>query len=132
MVAIHKAIADTGGAIGDEIGSGEVAVILPKITLIDQNDGVTIYRKFYLKNTNTRSEVGVMSLESATPFSAIIFESTGDAQVVGDLTGTETNGSPISFDIAVGSHASYWLGVIVPALSTETVNYEKINLKLTY
>jgi hypothetical protein len=132
MLAIHKAITDLGGNIGTEIASGEVAALLPKITLVNQNDGVTIYRKFYLKNTNTRAEVGVMSLESATPFTAILFESTGDAQVVGDLTGTEVNGSPISFDIAVGAHASYWLKVTVPALSAETVNYEKINLKLTY
>ena len=132
MIAIHKAVADAGGAIGDEIGSGEVAALIPKTTLADQNDGATILRKFYLKNTNTRSEVGTISLEASTPFTAIIFASSGDAEVVGDLTGLETSESPVSFDIASGAHASYWVKITVPALSSETVNYETIKTKLTY
>ena len=131
-IAYHKAIADTGGAIGAEIGSGDIGALLPEITLADQNDGATISRKFYLKNNNTRAEVGVLSLEAYTPFTAIIFASTGDAQVVGDLLGSETNESPIAFDIAVGASASYWVQIQVPALSTETVNYETVSLKLTY
>lgn len=132
MIAIHKAITDNGGAIGDEIESGSVAALIPKITLANQNDGVTILRKFYLKNTNTRSEVGTLSVTASTPFTAIIFASSGDAEVIGDLLGTETNESPISFDIASGSHASYWLQITVPTLSVETVNYESIKTKLTY
>ena len=131
-IAFYKAIGDTGGAIGTEIGSGDVGTILPKITLADQNDGVVIDRKFYLKNNNTRIESGVLTFESAAPFTAIIFESSGDAEVVGDLTGSETNESPISFSIAVGGHASYWVRVTVPPLSAETVNYETIKLKLNY
>lgn len=132
MIAIHKAVADTGGAIGDEISSGTVAALLPEIKLTDQNDGASFTRKFYLKNNNTRTETGTLTLTASTPFTAIIFESLGDIEVVTDLTGTETNESPISFSIAAGAHQGYWVKVTVPALSTETVNYETISLKLTY
>ena len=132
MIAIHKAVADTGGAIGAEIGSGDVGVILPMITLADQNDGATISRKFYLKNNNTRTEVGTLTLVSSTPFTAIIFAGTGSAQVVSDLTGSETNESPIAFSIAVGASSDYWVQIDVPVSSTETVNYETISVKLTY
>lgn len=132
MIAIHKAVADVGGAIGVEIGSGDIAALLPEIALVHQNDGIIISRKFYLKNNNTRAESGTLEITASTPFTAIIFAGSGDAQVVSDLLGTEVNGSPISFNIAVGSHQDYWVQVSVPALSTQTVNYETISLKLTY
>ena len=131
-ITYHKAVADTGGAIGTEIGSGDVGSLLPKITLSNQNDGVIISRKFYIKNNHTREEAGTISLESSTPFTAILFSGTGSAQVVGDLTGAETDESPISFSLPVGASSDYWVQVLVPASSTESVNYETVSINLNY
>ena len=120
----HKATATTGGAIGDEISSGDVGALLPEITQADQLAGVTISRKFYIKNTGADDYIiSAFSMEDDTVFSAILFESTGDSQVVGDLTGAETDESPIGVVITGGSHSSFWIQMEVPAGSTKTEEY---------
>lgn len=131
-ILVHKAVADTGGAIGDEISSGVVAELLPEITLAQQLAGVIINRKFYIKNTGAVSKDITVTLGTATVFTTIIFEATDDAEVVGDLTGSETNESPISVTVASGAWTSFWLRVTVPALSTETDNYNTVAITLNY
>lgn len=89
-ILIYKAAADTGGAKGTEINSGIRGALLPKITSSDRLDGVTIYRKFYMENTAAESIALKVALDNIGEFNACFYESTGDAQVVGDLTGAET------------------------------------------
>lgn len=133
----HKSIADTGGAIGAEIDQTANA-LLPTIKLTtaqgfpNQEDGAIIERKFYISNDSIVDEIiSDFSLNDATPFSAILFESTGDAQVVGDLTGSEVDESPITVTIPALGHKSFWVRLTVPALSTITANYGNIRVKTT-
>lgn len=129
-VLFHKAEGDTGGAIGVEIGSGSVGVLFPTISEANLTDGEIIYRKLYLKSD--RDETGSIALAESLPFDAILFEGSGDAQVVGDLTGSEVDGSPISFDLPSGTHSSYWIKLTIPALWTGTETHIKIDLDITY
>ena len=93
-ITYHKAISDLGGAIGLEIGSGNVNEILPEILLSEQTTGTIISRKFYIANSGaTDVAISALSLDGFTVFASILFESTGDAQVVGDLTGSEIDES---------------------------------------
>lgn len=131
-IAFHKAAADTGGAIGTEISSGIVGELLPIITLANQTAGVIINRKFYLKNNFSYSRDIVLTLTAYSTFATIVFEGTDSAEVVGDLTGSETNESPISVTLASGASTSFWLRVTVPSSSTETDNYNTVDIKLTY
>ena len=126
----HKSIADIGGVIGDEVFSGDVATLLPDILLTEQLSGLTISRKFYIAN-DALSDVVIsnLSMDSYTIFSTILFESTGDAQVVGDLIGTEVDESPIVVTIPASGHKSFWLQVDVPVSSTETANYNTVDVK---
>ena len=120
----HKSASDSGGAIGDQIASGDVGALIPEITQADQLAGVTISRKFYIANSAADDYIiSAFSMEDDTVFDAILFESTGDAQVVGDLTGAETDESPILVVIPGGSHKSFWIQLEVPAGSTETAEY---------
>jgi len=129
----YKAVADAGGAKGSQIFSGIVDTILPEITLANQTAGVVISRKFYIANSEASDViVSNLSMDDYTVFATILFESSGDTQVVGDLTGSETNESPISFDLASGASTSFWLQIAVPASSTETVNYQTISTQLNY
>ena len=128
----HKSVADAGGAIGVEIFSGVVDTILPKILLSEQTSGMIISRKFYIANSDVDDvTISNLSMDSFTVFSTILFEGTGDTQVVGDLTGSEVDESPISVTIPASGHKSFWLQVTVPALSTETSNYNTVDVKQT-
>lgn len=132
MIDIHKAVTDAGGNIGVKIDSGEVNILLPEIKEADQTTGIVINRKFYLKNLENINEDVTFTLTSSAPFTAIIFAGTGTAQVVGDLTGLETNESPIVFTLGALASKSFWVRVTVPPLSTETLNYNKVSTKLNY
>jgi len=126
----HKAIADTGGAIGDWINSGVVNALLPEILLTDQENGATISRKFYIANDGAYDvNISHLSMHSFSVFDAILFESTGDAQVVGDLTGSEVDESPITVTIPASGHKSFWLQIDVPLGSTKTDNYNTVDVK---
>ncbi len=129
-IVYHKAVSDAGGAIGAVIGSGVVGEILPEISAKDQLDGATISRKFYLANPEAEDMGIALTLTIASQFATIIFESSGDAQVVGDLTGAETNESPISIVIPASSHKSFWLQVEVPTGSTVTAGYNTFDTKI--
>ena len=130
MITYHKAIADTGGAIGTEIDSGIVGELLPEVTLAQQSSGATISRKLYIKNDGlTDFEISNLSMDASTPFTAILFESSGDAEVVGDLTGSETDESPITVTIPASSHKSFWVQLDVPTSSTETEWYGSADIK---
>lgn len=133
MITYHKATADTGGAIGTQILSGVVAALLPAITTADQTAGVTISRKFYIASS-AASDVNIsnLSLDSYSVFATILFESSGDAQVVGDLTGSETDESPITVTIPASGHKSFWIQVDVPTGSTKTEGYNTIDLQSIY
>lgn len=130
-MTIHKSISDDGGAIGDEITQVR-GNLFPKITPDNQADGLVIHRKFYIANSNAVAIVDmVLEAVTAYPFTSIIFESSGDAQVVGDLTGSETNESPITVTIPATGHKSFWLKMTVPVGSTETISDDVIHLKIT-
>ena len=132
MMAItyHKAVSDDGGLIGDQIGSGEVNALLPEITLAEQSTGVTVSRKFYIVNDDVVDVlISNFSKDADSVFTAILFESTGDAQVVGDLTGSEVDESPISVTIPASGHKSFWLQIDVPIGSTKTDNYGTVDVK---
>lgn len=130
MITYHKAVTDEGGAIGAEISSGAVDALLPQVTLAQQTAGATISRKFYIANSGASDEViSNLSMDAFTVFAAILFESSGDAQVVGDLTGSEVDESPIAITIPALSHKSFWLQVDVPVGSTKTDNYNKVDVR---
>ena len=128
----HKAAADEGGAIGAEISSGDIGALFPEVSLADQSAGVTISRKFYIANDEA-SDVTIsnLSMDSFSVFSTILFESTGDAQVVGDLTGSETDESPINVTIPASGHKSFWLQLDVPIGSTKTERFGSVDTKQT-
>lgn len=129
-MAYHKAISDEGGAIGVQIYSGDVGTFLPDILLTEQSSGVLISRKFYITNDEVFDVIITkLSLDAFSVFNTILFESTGDAQVVGDLTGSEVDESPISVTIPASGHKSFWLQVDVPASSTETSNYNTVDVQ---
>ena len=105
-ITYHKAIADNGGAIGEEIASGIFSALLPQISLADLANGAKITRKLYIKNDGV-TDVNFSKLATDNTFAvfpAILFESSGDTQVVDDLTGNEVDASPLSVLIPAGSH----------------------------
>lgn len=89
-VEFYKAVGDTGGAIGDQISSGVRGALLPKVMTAQRASGADIFRKFYIKNAGTDSIDLKIALSDIGEFDAVIFESASDAEVVGDLTGSET------------------------------------------
>lgn len=130
-LTFHKSAADAGGAIGDEISSGVVDALLPEVTLANQSAGATISRKFYVANdAATDVAVSSFSLDSYSSFVTILFESSGDAQVVTDLTGSETDESPITVVIPANSHKSFWVQVDISIGSTITANYNTVDTEL--
>ncbi len=88
IIKYHKAIADTGGVIGDEISDKVVGALIPDIDTQEMLDGIDIFRKIYIKNTGTSGTINV-GISTLGAFNASFFPSTGDAQVIGDLTGSE-------------------------------------------
>lgn len=128
-ITFYKSLTDYGGAISTELTSGAVGELLPEITKEDQVDGVLIHRKFYLANDAAAVVPLTLVLELPSAFTAIVFKSTGDAQVVGDLTGSETNESPVSVNVPATGHVSFWLKITVAPGSTEIANYNKIDMK---
>jgi len=128
----HKAIADTGGVIGSEIFSGDVGTLFPEILLSEQSAGATISRKFYIANDGAEDVlISDLSKDSTSVFTAILFESTGDAQVVGDLTGSEVDESPITVTIPASGHKSFWLQLDIPIGSTKTEWFGSVDTKQT-
>ena len=126
----HKAVADTGGAIGSEISSGDVNTLFSEISLSVQASGATVSRKFYIANDGASDEViSNLSKDSDSVFISILFESTGDAQVVGDLTGSEVDESPITVTIPASGHKSFWLQLDVPIGSTKTESFGSVDTK---
>lgn len=86
-IGFYKAVADVGGLIGQAISSGVKGELLPEISSTDRTAGITIHRKFYIASDDAISiKVG---LNGYGLFSATVFESASDAEVVGDLTGSE-------------------------------------------
>ena len=128
----HKAVLDEGGAIGDEIFSGEVGTLLPKVTLAQQSGGAIIYRKFYLANDDSVDQTVELDLTSISAFAAIVFKATDDAEVMGDLSGTETDETPLTDLVAQSGHSSYWIKITVAAGSTFTGNYNTVDMKLAH
>lgn len=129
-ITYHKAVADEGGAIGVEIASGVVNALLPEVALADQSAGATISRKFYIANDSAEDvTISNFSLESYTVFTAILFESLGDAEVVSGLTGAETDESPITVTVPASGHVSFWVQLDVPTSSTKTDNYGGVDVK---
>ena len=126
----HKAITDDGGAIGVEISSGDIGNLLRKILFAELTTGVSIPRKIYLVNDDVVDAPITFSLDDYSHFEAILFESTGDAQVVGDLTGSEVDESPILVTIPASGHKSFWVQVNVPASSTVTSRYNTADTKI--
>ena len=126
----HKAIADTGGAIGAEIGSGSINALFPEVSLLNQSAGATISRKFYIANSEASDVLlSALSMDDDNVFTAILFESSGDSQIVTDLTGSETDESPITVTIPASGHKSFWLQIDVPSSSTKTDNYGGVDVK---
>lgn len=129
-ITYHKAIADTGGAIGSEIYSGDVNTLLREVTLAEQASGATISRKFYIANDGASDVViSALSMDNDTAFQAILFESGGDTEVVGDLTGSEVDESPINVTIPASGHKSFWVQLDIPTSSTITLNYGTADIK---
>ena len=129
----HKSVSDSGGAIGDEIQSGISAALLPEVMLSDQSAGAKISRKFYIANDGASDvNISALSMDSSYVFTAILFESTGDAQEVGDLTGSETDESPINVTIPAGGHKSFWVQLDVPVGSTKTEDSGSVDIKSIY
>lgn len=132
MIVLYEAVTDAGGVIGAELNSGQVDQLFPEISKAEQLAGVTISRKVYFKNEGAETIDLWMELVAGSTFPMIMFLSTGDAQVVGDLTGSETNESPINQSITAGSHVSCWFQMQIPALSNITENYSIIDLSLIH
>lgn len=107
----YKATADTGGVKGTQIQSGFRGALLPKLTSAQRTAGITIFRKFYVENNGADTISLNLALDNHGEFDAVFFASTGDAQVVGDLTGTETRYG-----------ASKVVGLEDSSAVTETVN----------
>ena len=125
----HKSTTDDGGAIGDEI-TQSVNKLFSEVTLAQQSVGITISRKFYISNSGADDIlISNLSLDDFTIFDAILFESSGDTQVVGDLTGSETDESPITATIPASGHKSFWIQIDVPTGSTKTENYGTASTK---
>lgn len=126
----HKSATDDGGTVGVEIFSGEVNTLFREITLAEQASGLTLSRKFYIANSGTSDVViSNLSMYDDTAFQAILFESSGDTQVVGDLTGSETDESPINVTIPASGHKSFWVQLDIPVASTITLNYGTVDVK---
>lgn len=129
-ITYHKAINDSGGVIGDEIFSGNVGELLPEISLSDQLLGAIISRKFYIANDSDLDvNISNLSMHDFSVFSAIMFESTGDSQLVGDLTGFEVDESPINVTIPANGHKSFWVQLDVPIGSTKTNSFGTVDIK---
>ncbi len=130
MIKWYKAAVD--GSRDTEIHSGDIGSILPEIFLIDQAAGKIYTKKFYIENTGATELASTLTLTGASVFTTVIFESTGDGQTEGDLSGSEGNESPINVVLPAGTHKSFWCKVTVPQGSTETDNYNTVRLKLSY
>ena len=132
-ITYHKAVAYTGGAKGAELSSGVVNELLPEISLSQQTSGITISRKFYIANSSASDvAISALSFDNYTVFPGILFESGSDAEVAGDLSGSETDESPITVTIPASGNKSFWVQVDVPAGSTETGNYNKVDVKTIF
>lgn len=106
MIKIHKADSDAGGVLGTELTSGAISEFLPTILKNDMLVGVTTFRKLYAVNDTTSISVR-FGIEDGGEFDLIaIFESTGDAQLVGDLTGAETKYGATVITKAIDSSAT--------------------------
>lgn len=129
-ITYHKSVSDAGGAIGVEIFSDGVNDLIPDVSLNNQESGIVIERKFYIANSSASDVLlHTLSLEYIKHFSAVLFESSGDAQVVGDLTGSEVDESPIQVLIPASGHKSFWLRMTVSAVSTVTDSFNLIDTK---
>lgn len=105
----YNSALETGGVIGTEVGSGTKGALLPKVSSLNRQTGITIHRKYYIHSSEA---IGLtVGLNQSGLFSSCTFESASDAEVVGDLTGSEVK---------------YGAGIIVKAedtlANTETVN----------
>lgn len=132
MINLYEAVTDAGGGLGPQLSSGAVDELFREVLKSEQASGIIISRKVFFKNDGAEDLDVDISLLAGSTFPMIMFESTGDAQVVGDLTGSETNETPISVPITVGSHVSVWLQMQIPISSTVTDNYSIIDLDLDY
>lgn len=108
-IKFYKAVTDDGGTMGEQIASGEKGALFPLVTSSDRHDGIITHRKFYIESD---SSIGIdVGIDGGSIFPVCIFESSGDAEVVGDLTGSERK---------------YGVGKIVKAIdssdNSETVN----------
>ncbi len=89
-INLYKAVGDSGGGIGEQISSGTPSSFLPKIENVDMQIGITTFRKLYLKNVESYDIQAIIGIDEGGEFQlTATFDSTGDAQVVGDLTGSE-------------------------------------------
>ncbi len=129
MIDYHKSVSDDGGAIGAEIQSGVVGALLPEITLSQQELGAVIYRKFYIANSDPVEVPMVLDFSGTSTFPVILFASNGDSEVVGDLSGFETDETPLSVTIPASGHLSFWFKETVAEGSTVTDNYNAIDIK---
>jgi len=107
--------------------------ITRQVTLANQSAGATISRKYYIANSSASDVViSNLSMHEDTVFDAILFESSGDSQVVTDLTGSETDESPITVTIPASGHKSFWINIVIPIGSTKTDNYGTATNKTIY
>lgn len=83
----YEAVSDDGGAAGSQITSGTVNQLFPALTASERLIGSDKYRKVYLES-DTAVTVYV-GLQTNGLFNACLFESSGSAEAVGDLTGSE-------------------------------------------
>ena len=110
-ITFNKAVdSATDGTIGVEILSGVRGSLLPEVSAQDRINGVTLFEKFYVTLTGLDASMYV-GVDRLGIFNSSFFLSTGAAEVVGDLTGSE-----------VRYGASNITKLIDSALAEETVN----------
>jgi len=83
----YKATTDDGGTIGIQIASGEVNALFDLLTIAQQTSGISKNRKMYIESD--ADITAYIGLKTTGLHDSTVFESSGDAQVVGDLTGSE-------------------------------------------
>ena len=76
----------TDGSKGAQITSGQVGIILPELTSQDRVSGVTRLEKFYFQS-DTSQDV-FFGLSDNGDFDTRIIDSTGTAEVAGDVAGS--------------------------------------------
>lgn len=131
MITYHKSVSDDGGNIGDVIQSGVVGALLPEISLSQQELGAIVYRKFYIANSDPVDVPMVVEFSGTSTFPVILFASNGDSEVLGDLSGFETDETPLSVTIPASGHLSFWFKETVAEGSTVTDSYDTIDIKTT-